>query len=104
MTGTDVEKRSVSARLLLDYADLSPNEIAEKTGFTAVEAAQKLLELLSDRDWLTMKQREQVLIHQMEDLIRESRQKLNYVHEDNYAPTLNAVVRAMDGVGKRLDM
>lgn len=101
--GQDVDRRSISNELLIKYSDLSPNEIAERTGFTPTEAAKRLVDLLSSRDWLTDRLEERKLIIQMQDLVRDSRDKLEHASEENYAAIANVVLRGMNSIGTRLD-
>lgn len=106
MTGTELEVAeapTISIQMLLDWADYSPNEISKKTGFTPLEVAQRLTDFLADSDWLTLRQKELVLIHQMQNIIRNAQKKLAYVGEENYGPILNAVIRGMKTIGERFD-
>lgn len=105
MTGEIVKKAdlSVSNRMLLSYAHLSLNEIAEKTGFDAVEAGEKLYELLNNRDHLSALQLEQLLIMDMQEIIDDAKLRLFGVSDEFYADIAAVVVRAMSGIGTRLD-
>jgi hypothetical protein len=107
MTGTEleaVEKPSISIQMLLDWADYSPNEISKKTGFAPIEVARRLIDFLDDSDgWLTLRQKELVLIHQMQEVLRDARKRLPHASDEDYAPILNAVVRGMKTIGERFD-
>lgn len=107
MTGKELEtteKPSISIKMLLDYADYSPNEIAKKTGFAPIEVVQRLHEFLGDSEnWLSLRQKELVLIHQMQEVLRDARTRMQYASDEDYAPILNAVVRGMKTIGERFD-
>jgi hypothetical protein len=100
--GKDVEKKSVSNQLLLRYANLSLNEIAQRTGFTPIEAGQRIAQLLDDRDWLSMRQKELLLISQLEEIIDDSRDRLSATDDEHYAAMANVVLRGMKEVGNRM--
>lgn len=105
MAGEIVKKEdlSVSNRMLLSYARLSLNEIAEKTGFSPIEAGEKIDELLNNRNRLSMLQQEQLLIMDMQEIVDDARERLSEVSDEFYADIANAVIRAMSGIGTRMD-
>lgn len=98
-----VDKGSISNRLLLSYARLSPNEIAKKTGFSPIEAAERISALLDDRDYLTQMQQEQLLILDMQELIDDAKQRMSGVSDEYYADIAAVVVRSMTAIGARMD-
>lgn len=93
-----------SQRMLIKHAHLSPVEIEQKTGIPAIEAAQALAELLSNRSWLSMRQEERLLLIEMNDLVVELKERLANVADDEaYAKLAKVVVDALGGIGDRLD-
>jgi len=106
MANGEIVKRgdlSVSNQLLLSYARLSPNEIEAKTGIPALEAAEKISALLDNRDWLTALQQEQLLIMDMQEVITDAKARMSNVTDEFYADIAAVVVRAMTGIGTRMD-
>lgn len=101
--GTDVKKLSVSNSLLLRYARLSLNEISEKTGFPPLEAAQRISDLLDNRDWLSSLRQERLLIIDMQEVVQNARERLENADDENYAPIANVVFRGMKEIGVRMD-
>jgi hypothetical protein len=99
----EVARRSISNEMLIKYADLSPNEIAEKTGFTPLEAAKRLTDLLGSRDWLSDRLEERKLIIQMQDVVRDTQERLSNASDDNYAAIANVVLRGLNSIGARFD-
>lgn len=102
MAGKKVQ-RTNSAAILIRNAHLSPNEIAEATGFDPIEAMQRLQELLDSRDWLSQRRQEQLLIIEMQDLIQDARDRLANADDEHYAAMANVVLRGMKEVGLRMD-
>lgn len=100
----EIERRTVSERMLIDNAHLSPNEIAAKTGFTPAEVAQRLTDLLDSRDWLTQKQQERLVIIQLQELVRDAQDRLGDADDDHYAAIANVVIRAAKEIGNRFDV
>lgn len=101
--GQELDKRSVSNELLIRYATLSPNEIADKTGFSPLEAAQRISALLASRDWLSDRLEERLLIIQMQDMIQDAQSRLSNASEENYAAIANVVMRGFNSIGARFD-
>jgi hypothetical protein len=101
--GDEVEKISVSNEMLLRYAELSPNEIAAKTGFTPLEAARRLYELLDSRDYLTDRREERLLIIRMQTVAREAEDRMRDASDENFAAIANVVYRGLNSVGARFD-
>lgn len=105
MTGTEIEKPklSVSNTLLLKHALLSLNEIEAKTGIPAIQAGQRITDLLDDRDWLSMRRKELLLIMDMQDLVNGAKDRLGDADNENYAKIANVALRGMNSIGQRLD-
>lgn len=95
--------RTNSESLLIRYAHLSGREIEEKTGIPAIEALQKINDLLDSRDWLTVRREERLLIIEMQDLIHSARDRLEHASEDNYAAIANVALRGFKEIGLRYD-
>jgi len=107
-SGRDIEKRgtkdlSVSNRLLLENARYSPREIEERTGIDALVAVARINELLEQRDWLTMRQREQLLIIDLEDMIDDLKKRMQNAADEDYAAIATVSVRAMKLISERFD-
>lgn len=97
------DRMTVSNKMLIANARLSPVEIQANTGIPALEAAEKITELLGNRNWLSAFQKEQLLIMDMEDVIADAKQRLANVGDEFYADIAAVVIRAMTGIGTRLD-
>lgn len=101
--GQELDRRSVSNELLIRYADLSPNEIAAKTGFTPTEAAQRVVALLASRDYLTDRLEERLLIIKMQDVISDAKERMENASDEDYASIANVVMRGFNSIGARFD-
>lgn len=106
--GSEIERRgtkdmSVSNRLLLENARYSPKEIEERTGIPAIDAVTRINELLESRDWLTMRQREQLLIIDLEDMIDDLKKRMQNAADEDYAAIATVSVRAMKLISERFD-
>ena len=96
-------KRTNTDRLLLKYARRSLEEISEKTGLEPAEAAQRLEHLLRERDFLSERQQERLLIIELGDLVDSVRGRMESAGEDNYADIANVALRGYEAIAKRLD-
>lgn len=96
-------KRSNTTKLLLKNARLSPQEIEDKTGIPANEAAAKLTELLQSRDWLTDRMEERLLLIEMGDFVAEVRDRQKNASEENFALIAGVTLRAYREIANRLD-
>lgn len=107
MAGSEVEKSekklSVSNTLLLRHANLSLHEIEQRTGIPAIEAGQRITELLDDRDWLSMRRQELLLISEMRNLVSDAKDRLEKADDDHYAQIANVALRGMNAIGARFD-
>lgn len=106
MTGTELTTRTASEKLVLRYVrqQLSVNEIAEQTGLALPDVLQKIDEILNSHSYLSMRQEEKLLIMEMQELVQDSKKRLENAAEENYAGIANVVIRAMKEVGTRFDV
>lgn len=94
---------AASDRLILSNAREPISVIAEMTGLAPEYCAERLQELLNQRDHLTDRQEERLLLIEMSALVNEAREKLRHVGEDNWADTANVALRGYDSLAKRMD-
>lgn len=85
--------RPASEKMLLQYARLSYDEIEEKTGIPALEAAEKIEFLLADRGHLNQRQTELLLLIELGDVISDARQRLTNASDRDYAAIANVILR-----------
>ncbi len=84
-------ERSAADRLILRFSrSKSLNEIAELTGLSPVVVAERRERLLADRDVLSHRQRELLLLNEAEEMLVELRERLSDSKERNFAGLLNA--------------
>ena len=95
--------RSLVDEMLIRHARKSPEEIEEKTGIPAREAMERLAQLLAQRDWMTERQEEKLLIQEMGDLIDDTRDRMDHASEQYYSDIANVALRGFEAIGKRMD-
>ena len=95
--------RSLVDEMLIRHARKSPEEIEEKTGIPAREAMERLAQLLAQRDWMTERQEEKLLIQEMGDLIDNTRERMDHASEQYYSDIANVALRGFEAIGKRMD-
>lgn len=95
--------RSNTDKLLLKYARLSGQEIAEKTGLDPVDALQRLNVLLASRDHLTERMEERLLLIELSDFVAEARERQKNASDEDYALIAGVTLRGMREIANRLD-
>jgi hypothetical protein len=103
MAGNELARRDPVDRLLITHARKSPNEIAEITGLPATEALVRLGELLDNRDHLTMRRHEALLLEEFNDLLHDARSRMKGASDRDYAPIASVALRAVEQMASRLD-
>ena len=78
-------------------------QFEEKTGIPAREAMERLAQLLAQRDWMTERQEEKLLIQEMGDLIDNTRERMDHASEQYYSDIANVALRGFEAIGKRMD-
>lgn len=91
MVVSGVVERSAVDRMILRFSrSKSANEIAELTGLSPVVVAERRERLLADRDVLSHRQRELLMLVEAEEMLVEFRDRLSNAKERNYSGLLNA--------------
>lgn len=115
MAGRDVDKakldahkaerreRSALDELLIANARKSPEKIEEITGIPAEQAAERLAHILRQRDWMSERMEERLLIIELGELIDDVKKRLENVSEQYYSDTANVALRGYEAIGKRMD-
>lgn len=92
-------ERSAADRLILRFSrSKSLNEIAELTGLSPVVVAERRERLLADRDVLSHRQRELLLLNEAEELVSQMRERFEQSKERNSAGILNGIRQMMQFV------
>lgn len=90
-------------RILLANARLSPEEMGEKVGIPAADAAFRIANLLKSRDYLTDRQEERLLILEMGTLIDEMKNRMSASQDQFFADIAAVTLRGYEAIGKRLE-
>jgi hypothetical protein len=89
--------------MILTYARLSAEEIEEKTGVPATEAIARLTELLRNRGWMSIKQREMLLLSEIDEVITDAKTRLSNASDRDYAAIANVILKGVESALKRID-
>jgi len=103
MSGNEIERRSVTDRMLLRHARKSPNEIAEATGLDPQEALARLNEMLDNRDHLTVRRTEMLLLEEFNELLHDAKDRMRSASDRDYAPIASVALNAVSKMSDRLD-
>lgn len=109
MSSTDLdridarEKRNASTQLLLDNARKSLEEVAELTGMSTSEVAEKYARLYEDRGWMTERMEERHMLIELGDVLEDAKTRLKNVSDDNYASVARIVLGTLAQMFARID-
>lgn len=109
MSSTDLdrldarEKRNASTQLLLDNARKSLEEVAELTGMSTSEVAEKYARLYEDRGWMTERMEERHMLIELGDVLEDAKNRLKNVSDDNYASVARIVLGTLTAMFARID-
>lgn len=90
--------------LILANARKSINEIAEITSLPASAIAERLDRLLAEKDHLSARQEEKLLLIELGDLLYNGKEKLDNAESKDYAGIMRTQVAAMTLLANRFDM
>lgn len=96
-------ERSAMDELLIRHARKSPEQIEVLTGIPADQAMERLSHILRNRDWMTERMEERLLLIEMGDLIDDVQKRLQNVSEQYYSDTANVALRGYEAISKRMD-
>lgn len=90
--------------LILANARKSINEIAEITSLKPAAIAERLDRLLEEKDHLSARQEEKLLLIELGDLIRDGKEQLANAESKDYAGIMRTLVAGMTLMANRFDM
>lgn len=101
----ETTKNAVNTRILKN-ARKSPQYISEvvlKGTLTPEEVAERITTLLKDDDWLSIRQQELLLLHEVNDLKDLALERLENTDDRNFAGMVNAVKGLMKMIQETLE-
>lgn len=90
-----IEKRSAIDVIILRNARKSPAEIGELAGLSPEAAAERRAVLLRERDTLSFRQRELLMLYEAEDMLETLKSRMEEAKERNLAGLGNAARQVM---------
>lgn len=100
---TKQERSALTEKLLANARTKSLAEVAELTGLSVEDVAERYARLYEDRGWMTERQEERHFIIELSDLINDVRSMLDKADVKDYAPIARVLLGGMQLIAGRMD-